>query len=213
MNGASLTVEPALAKKKTWHCQIDPEFPVRVRRLGHGIVHVQNMISMALQRQLVQRVLKLGQSPTGFYRPTFEGRQMHLSTFCLGRHWDTRSHTYTQVRSDADGFPVPEMPTHLQELASGIQHDLNQKCKEEMFPHMQPEACIVNHYSTEGSLGLHQDLDESEASLRAGIPVISLSLGCSARFQLLRSSLEVICGSCGVLFGRKPNMLGFLLGT
>ena len=182
VEGAALTVEPVRAKKKEWYCQIDPQFPVRVRRLGNGIVHIQNMISMEMQKRLARRVLLLGESPAGFYRPSFEGRQMHLSTFCLGHHWDTVSHTYTAVRSDSDGLPVLALPEDLMDLAAGIQHDLNQKRQEKMFPEMLPEACIVNHYTAEGSLGLHQDLDESSSSLDKGIPVISLSLGCSARF-------------------------------
>jgi alkylated DNA repair dioxygenase AlkB len=31
-------------------------------------------------------------------------------------------------------------------------------------------------------MGLHQDKDESEASLKAGLPVVSISLGDTARF-------------------------------
>ena len=113
------------------------------------------------------------------------------------------------------------MPSNLKELVEGILSDLKQKCQpmahKAHFPPMEPDTCIVNWYSTSGSLGVHQDLDESdsqiilnvfffrnlmnrlhnrlssfrcgwwfvrtkEQSIAAGIPVISISLGSSARF-------------------------------
>ena len=38
-----------------------------------------------------------------------------------------------------------------------------------MFPDLQPDTCIVNHYTSEGSLGLHADLDESESLEQIGL--------------------------------------------
>ena len=47
---------------------------------------------------------------------------------------------------------------------------------------IEPDICIVNHYAGDGRMGLHQDKDESERSLAAGLPVVSISIGDTARF-------------------------------
>jgi alkylated DNA repair protein (DNA oxidative demethylase) len=47
------------------------------------------------------------------------------------------------------------------------------------YPH-PPEACLVNYYSPDAKLGLHQDADEDETVA----PVVSLSLGDDCRFRL-----------------------------
>jgi alkylated DNA repair protein (DNA oxidative demethylase) len=40
----------------------------------------------------------------------------------------------------------------------------------------------MNYYDAEGRMGLHQDKDEGERSIAAGVPVVSVSLGDTARF-------------------------------
>lgn len=44
------------------------------------------------------------------------------------------------------------------------------------------DLCILNDYDGEGRLGLHQDKDEGKRSIAAGLPVVSVSLGDTARF-------------------------------
>ena len=48
---------------------------------------------------------------------------------------------------------------------------------------MNPDICIVNFYNNTGSLGLHQDKDESRSSIERGLPVVSISLGDTAEFM------------------------------
>ena len=40
----------------------------------------------------------------------------------------------------------------------------------------------MNWYDADGRMGLHQDKDEGRQSIEAGLPVVSLSLGDTARF-------------------------------
>jgi DNA alkylation damage repair protein AlkB len=47
---------------------------------------------------------------------------------------------------------------------------------------IEPDLCILNYYGTDGRMGLHQDKDEGPESIRAGIPVVSVSIGDTARF-------------------------------
>jgi hypothetical protein len=42
--------------------------------------------------------------------------------------------------------------------------------------------CIMNWYDAEGRMSVHQDRDEGRESVAAGLPVVSLSLGDTARF-------------------------------
>ena len=47
---------------------------------------------------------------------------------------------------------------------------------------LEPDICILNLYDGEGRMGLHQDKDEGARSLEAGVPVVSVSIGDTARF-------------------------------
>src|SRR5437868_15414928 len=47
---------------------------------------------------------------------------------------------------------------------------------------LEADLCLLNFYDVEGRMGDHQDKDESAASIAAGLPVVSLSVGDTARF-------------------------------
>jgi alkylated DNA repair protein (DNA oxidative demethylase) len=47
---------------------------------------------------------------------------------------------------------------------------------------LETDLCILNYYEADGRMGLHQDKDESKRSIAAGRPVVSISLGDTARF-------------------------------
>jgi DNA oxidative demethylase len=95
---------------------------------------------------------------------------------CLGRHWNGRTYQYETARSDHDGAAVPVLPPHFRQLAAEIANAAGMT--------VNADVCILNYYAVEdGRMGMHQDKDESEASVAAGIPVVSLSLGDTARFQ------------------------------
>ena len=57
----------------------------------------------------------------------------------------------------------------------------------------------------QGRLGMHQDKDESRESLRAGIPVVSFSIGDTAEFLYGHSRDE---DSAQVMMMRKAHQLG-----
>lgn len=68
-----------------------------------------------------------------------------------------------------------------------------------------PEACLINLYHSKAKMGLHQDKDEQEFET----PVVSLSLGSSAKFRLggltrraPTTSLELASGDVVVLGGK-----------
>ncbi len=99
---------------------------------------------------------------------------MSVQMLCLGRHWNAREYRYESVRSDVDGRPVPPLPVELANLAREIARAAG-------FA-MAPDICIVNWYRSASRMGLHQDKDESPASLESGAPVVSISIGDTAKF-------------------------------
>ena len=99
---------------------------------------------------------------------------MHVRMLCLGRHWNPLTYSYQSTRDDHDGQPVAAIPAAWVELASAA-------ASEAGFA-FRPDICLINFYDADGRMGLHQDKDEGAASLAAGLPVVSVSLGDTARF-------------------------------
>jgi DNA alkylation damage repair protein AlkB len=93
---------------------------------------------------------------------------------CLGRHWNGQTYRYEPTRSDFDGLPAPPLPASFSALASEIASAAGMT--------LDADLCILNYYDADGRMGLHQDKDESEASIAAGLPVVSVSIGDTARF-------------------------------
>ena len=84
-----------------------------------------------------------------------------------------RRYSYEATRSDYDDLAVPPLPEPLRDLAREIAAAAGMA--------LEPDLCILNYYDRDGRMGLHQDKDESAESLAAGLPVVSVSLGDTAR--------------------------------
>lgn len=127
------------------------------------------------QHAVATRVLALGAADAGFYTPLVRGvHPMSVRMLCLGRHWDARTYRYEDHRSDIDGRPAPALPDDLRALAS-------RAAREAGFS-LIPDLAIVNWYDETSKMGLHQDKDESPESIATGIPIVSFSIGDTARF-------------------------------
>uniref|UniRef100_A0A9I9DZ03 DNA N(6)-methyladenine demethylase n=1 Tax=Cucumis melo TaxID=3656 RepID=A0A9I9DZ03_CUCME len=158
--------------------------------LRPGMVHLKGSISLRDQAKIVKKCRDLGIGAGGFYQPGYrEGGKLHLKMMCLGKNWDPDSSTYGDVRPFDDTKP-PNLPDEFYQLVEKaikdsyaiIAKDSTIKNPERVLPWMKPNICIVNFYSQNGRLGLHQDRDESQESLDKGLPVISFSIGDSAEF-------------------------------
>ena len=142
---------------------------------GPGAVHLPRHIAIEGQRSLVTACLELGAGDAGFYTPIVRGgRPMSVQMLCLGRHWNALTYRYEPMRSDIDGRLPPPLPAAFAGLAADV-------AREAGFV-FAPDICIVNWYRESSRMGLHQDKDESPESLAAGTPVVSISLGDTARF-------------------------------
>jgi len=143
--------------------------------IAPGAVHLPRYLSLEQQRALVDRCRALVDGEVPAYVPVVRGGgKMHVRMLCLGRHWNGQTYTYEDARSDFDRLPAPPLPDDFKALA--------QRLAREAGMSFEPDLCILNYYDASGRMGLHQDKDEGERSLAAGLPVVSVSLGDTARF-------------------------------
>jgi len=108
------------------------------------------------------------------FTPTMprSGKPMSVRmTNCGPLGWVTdkeRGYRY-QATHPVTGKPWPAMPEALLDLWREVAG----------YP-AAPEACLVNYYSGDAKMGLHQDKDEEDLAA----PVVSVSLGDSAVFRV-----------------------------
>jgi DNA alkylation damage repair protein AlkB len=140
-----------------------------------GAVWLRGYLGAGEQRHLSRECLRYLDGPVGGYVPTVRGGgKMRVRMVCLGRHWNPLTYRYEATRADYDGQPVESVPAPWVALAARIAEAAGFSAS--------PDICLINWYGPDGRMGLHQDKDESRASLDVGVPVVSISLGDTARF-------------------------------
>jgi DNA oxidative demethylase len=140
-----------------------------------GAFHLPGFLTPAQQDSLARECLQLGEHAAGFYQPTLRsGAKMRLHMMCLGWHWNAKTYRYEQCRTDVDHLRVQPLPPAFAALA--------QRAARAVGMDIRADVCLVNWYEAEGRLGLHQDKDETPATITAGIPVVSFSIGDRADF-------------------------------
>ena len=143
--------------------------------IAPGAFHLPRYLSIEEQRTIAAHCQGLVDGEVPAYVPIVRGGgKMHVRMLCLGRHWNGQTYKYESVRSDFDGLPAPPLPDGFKALANRIAADVGMP--------LEADLCILNYYDAEGRMGVHQDKDESERSIAAGRPVVSISLGDTARF-------------------------------
>ena len=143
--------------------------------IAPGAIWLKNWLSLDEQTAIVERCRSIMDGPSGGYVPTVRGGgKMHVRMTCLGRHWNPLTYTYGSTRADHDNAPVAPVPEEWVALASRLARDAGFDSR--------PDICLINFYGSDGRMGLHQDKDESPPSIEAGHPVVSISLGDTARF-------------------------------
>src|SRR5213593_3650646 len=146
-----------------------------VTELGPGAFLLHGFLPLQAQRELIAECLAAIDGPVPGYVPIVRGGgKMHVRMLCLGRHWNGKTYQYEDTRTDFDGLAAPPLPDEFTVLAREIAAAVGMR--------LVPDLCILNYYDAEGRMGLHQDKDETERSIAAGVPVVSVSLGDTARF-------------------------------
>jgi len=141
--------------------------------LANGIRHLPDYLDRSAQERLVE-VIRGIVADAPLYIPAMPGTGKQMSvrmTNCGALGWVTdkeRGYRYQDVHPQT-GRPWPAIPSELMDLWENLAgYD------------KPPEACLVNFYSDDAKMGLHQDKDESD--LKA--PVLSISLGNTCLFRV-----------------------------
>ncbi|MBB4066891.1 alpha-ketoglutarate-dependent dioxygenase AlkB family protein [Gellertiella hungarica] len=142
-------------------------------QLPDGIRHLPHFLSRAEQEDLVGEIRNVvAAAPLFIPQMPRTGQPMSVRmTNCGPLGWVTdkeKGYRY-QATHPETGVAWPPMPHRLLELwrhLTRLAYD--------------PEACLVNFYSDEAKMGLHQDRDEAELAA----PVLSISLGNSCLFRI-----------------------------
>jgi DNA oxidative demethylase len=141
--------------------------------LPRGVRHIPSYLDFDAQEALVKDIRAVVQAAP-LYVPTMpkSGKPMSVRmTNCGTLGWVTdgeRGYRY-QATHPVTGEPWPLIPQRLLQVWQEVAG----------YPH-PPEACLVNFYSEDAKLGLHQDRDEEEFAA----PVVSVSLGDSCLFRV-----------------------------
>ena len=142
---------------------------------GSGAIHLPGYFTIGQQQLLAAQCQALIDGDVPAYVPVVRGGgKMHVRMLCLGRHWNGRTYQYEQTRSDFDGLAPPCIPENFEQIARDIAGAANMS--------LMPDVCILNYYERDGRMGLHQDKDEGPRSIAEGWPVVSISIGDTARF-------------------------------
>ncbi len=120
----------------------------------------------------IESVIK--QAPFRFmYTPG--GKRLNISmSNCGDLGWISETSGYHYVKHDPTSHrPWPGMPAKFRLLAK-------QAAAITGFNNFSPNACLINHYQQGQQLAAHQDKNEPDLTQ----PIVSVSLGMSARFQI-----------------------------
>lgn len=141
--------------------------------LANGIRHLPDYLDRPAQEHLVELIRDVvAEAP--LYTPEMPGTGKPMSvrmTNCGPLGWVTDKNQGYRYQSfhPVTKKPWPAMPRELLDLWEKLGG----------YP-KPPEACLINFYSDDAKMGLHQDRDEKDLSA----PVLSVSLGNSCLFRV-----------------------------
>jgi alkylated DNA repair protein (DNA oxidative demethylase) len=141
--------------------------------LPKGIKHIPGFLDRTRQEQIVEAIRGVvAEAPLFVPEMPKTGKPMSVRmTNCGPLGWVTdreKGYRY-QPQHPGTGRPWPPMPDILLEIWNAVSAS-----------DKQPEACLVNFYSEEARMGLHQDRDERDLETA----VVSISLGDSCLFRV-----------------------------
>jgi len=142
-------------------------------KLPNGVSHLPDCLDRPRQQALVD-IIRSIVADAPLFVPVMPGTGKPMSvrmTNCGPLGWVTdkeRGYRY-QSTHPVTGKPWPDMPTELLEIWNDVSG-----CDK------PPQACLINFYSDEARMGLHQDKDEQDLAA----PVVSISLGNSCLFRV-----------------------------
>lgn len=135
-----------------------------------GFQLYKGLIDREAQEGLVQDLRKVAKNAPFRQPVTPGGRKMSVRMTSAGQYgWYTDGSGYQYIDKQPTGDPWPEIPARILDLWRGV-----------VSGPRDPECCLVNYYSENAKMGLHQDNDEANFEW----PVLSVSLGDDALFRV-----------------------------
>lgn len=144
-----------------------------MRVLPQGIRHIPGFLDREKQEALVESIRAIvAEAPLFVPAMPKTGKPMSVRmTNCGPLGWVTdkeRGYRY-QPEHPVTGKPWPPMPDALLDIWRAVSGSSK-----------EPQACLVNFYTEDARMGLHQDRDEQDLET----PVVSISLGDSCLFRV-----------------------------
>lgn len=144
----------------------DQRMPVDVG----GAKLFRNKLDVPAQEQLLSDIRRIVAAAPLFHPKMQNGRKMSVAMTSAGRFgWISDRRGYRYEQHHPSGVSWPDIPPSVHAIWSGV-----------AGVDRDPECCLVNFYSGEARMGLHQDKDEADTSM----PVVSVSLGDDALFRI-----------------------------
>jgi alkylated DNA repair protein (DNA oxidative demethylase) len=144
-----------------------------MREITPGAFHYPGWLDAAAQARLAQEIAGvIARAPLFVSHMPKSGLPMSVRmTNCGPLGWlsdQARGYRYEATHPET-GAPWPPIPSMLLDAWRELTG----------YP-KPPEACLINVYSDEAKMGLHQDRDEADFEA----PILSFSLGADCRFRL-----------------------------
>lgn len=144
----------------------------RKTQIGDGAI-ILHGFAKTVAAQAISEILETQKQCAFRHQKVRGNKQMSVASFNYGPWgWvsDARGYRYDKIDPET-GDPWPPMPLVFQALAVFA-------AAEAGYPDFRPDACLVNCYAPGAHMTLHQDRDEADRQA----PIVSVSLGLSARF-------------------------------
>ena len=145
-------------------------------KLPSGLIHLNDFLDLKFQKQVLTEIDKITTiCPLRRIKTKNGGNFSAQITNCgkLGWWSDHKGYRYTDC-DPTTGLTWPKMPDLFIEI---IHRTLKNIPIEKTFI---PDACLINYYSNDSKMGLHQDKDEKDLTH----PIITISLGDRADFMI-----------------------------
>lgn len=127
-------------------------------------------LDLPAQEALVRDIRDVVAKAPLFQPDTPYGKPMSVRMTAAGSFgWFSDRRGYRYVPEHPGGQPWPAIPDSVLKVWQGVT-GLDR----------QPECCLINFYSPEARMGMHQDRDEADFQW----PVVSISLGDDALFRI-----------------------------
>ncbi len=135
-----------------------------------GVLLYRGLLAQDDQQRILAAIeAVIAQAPL-FTPHTPNGRPMSVRMTSAGRYgWYSDRAGYRYIDCQPNGRPWPAVPPAVLAIWNRLAPD-----------HRSPQCCLVNVYGETSRMGLHRDCDEQDFSC----PVVSISLGDSARFRI-----------------------------